>query len=594
MNGIFSPIEVDILYFLYDRPNSSGRDILVSVESVNSRASMKNMITRLMRFGAIDSHRDVLFSLAPLGMCLIGRVEPEQDMLRIIHSLGLTSTPLTRTRTSYWQEVKSAPVTLPKEYKNGARPRLSVVNRTKRGLDADGKRSFDTGVMVKPTKPASFNVKTVRKPGEFLMQQVNIKHFHFNDNELLVLERVRVVKDASTAEFHGDAVKSLVSRRYICEQGGVINATFIGRAMLFSPGILQGLSTLNLTRDEIVLFELSLQNNIALIKIPAAIQRLKCTGSTLDKSALKLLLDSWCDKGWAIRRSNNMYYFTFAARVVAGVTAVTKRAGPPLLDLVGVKNLSFVTEQAIFSGIEEDNGDVKMKKQKAVILEDKKTPSLPENSASALLNETTLQNAEPLGDFHFNDNELAPRLSHETAPTETAPTETAPTESALIESVLDVESDSETLIETGSEKEEADANPLPDLTAAPTEKTSVSTSKESVSLSSEPTETPCEDLLIPSLVVERNDVEEKATVAVDGDVSNVSLDFLEQAIKDVATTKSRMNEHKLPALINLDEKVVFLQHVRDVFFLEDSVTANRILTMIIDDLSELKAFLGAD
>jgi hypothetical protein len=573
MNGIFSPIEVDILYFLSDKPKSSGRDILVSVETVNSRASMTNMITRLMGVGAIERHREVLFSLATLGMCLVGKIEPGKKMLEKIRSLGLTSTPLTRKENSYWREPKSSPVTFPKEKKSGAA--LSAPGRTMLLVKANSKRHIDKAVVVKQPNSKSFNVKTNRKPGDFLMQEVNIKHFHFSDAELSILETVKVIKNASTAEFDGEAVRSLISRRYLSEQDGVINATFIGRAMLSSPSILQGLSTLNLTRDEIVLFELSLQNNLALIKIPGALQRLKCTGSVLDKVTLKLLLDSWCDKGWAIQRSNHMYYFTFAARVVAGVTAVTKRSGPPVLSMVGEENLSFVTGQVIFSGIEEDKKNVKIKKQKTAISvkKERSSPnSSPEKSVSVLTDETT-----PLESTL--KKELAPTLSDE----------------AALEVGAELENSIEATCENGlNTLSTEEKGPLIESVSAPTENIPVSANEDSTSSSITSADPSQENESTTSPAVKLDDAKENIAVVVSEHASHASLDFLDQAIKDIEKTKSRMNSNQLPPLIDLGKKVVFLQHVRDVFFPESSVTANRMLTMIIDDLSELKAFSGSD
>jgi hypothetical protein len=381
----------------------------------------------------------------------------------------------------------------------------------------------------------------------------------------------------------------------VCEQDGVLNATPIGRAMLFSPGILQGLSTLNLTRDEIVLFELSLQNTLALIKIPAALQRLKCTGSMLDKVSLKLLLDSWCEKGWAIQRSNHMYYFTFAARVVAGVTAVTKRSGPPLLSMVGKENLSFVTEQFVFSGIEEDKNNVKIKKQKTVrsVKKGQSSPLSPPEKLAPILPDDTMPLASGL------ETELSPTLPDETIPLASALEKklspTLPDETALSESELEAESSPilsdenaplEIVSEAGTESET-----LIEV-ACENDMTSPSTTDTDPLI--EPVETSREDGSTISSLVEADDTEDELVVAVSEHAPHASLDFLNQALKDIDKTKSRMNNHQLPLLIDLDKKVLFLQHVRDVFFQGSSVPANRMLTMIIGDLLELKEFSGDD
>lgn len=558
MSEIFSAAEIDVLYFLSENYNSSEKEILVRVQAIDSRAALKNMIARMVRIGAIESNRDVLFSLSVIGKVLTGQFEANGDVRVDLLKKGITQYPLKRTNRQTWEKPRPIPIETRTDDFLSAKAIFSASGRTRRTNEAvkqdtanssmkdesnlgndrapifkdkklatTSKEKSEMQPETKPemqseTKPEikietkSITTKQTHQAGAFLMQELNIEHFQFTDSELSILEMVRVLKDLDASDFNVEAVKSLIARRYISKSSGAINASHIGRAMLSGVPVMQGLSKIQLTRAEIIVFETILNNKQGFVRMGEVLKRLSGTGEELGKDELKVMLETWVKKGYVTLQSNGLYCFTFAVRVLAGVAKYNERVDLPLSRLIGKLGLKEVANYSVFSGVEASDSKAAGKNEGALVRKrkapKKKNAAMPQGDLNvSLVKDGAMDNTD--GNMEACEPNMVNGKIKE-----------------------------EVMIERKSGKP-VNNKPV-----------------KSEAVKSEPDE-------------------------VESEVSG----WLDGAIKEIEQARKKMILEGHLNISDIDKKILFLSHLKDVFFGDEKSMANSMVLTIIKDYESIKA-----
>ena len=94
--------EIDVMFFLFDRPASSAKEVVAGVTSLSSFVAFDNLITKLKRMSFVTVQRDVLYSLSELGKVLIGKTEPNDYLKKDIERRGLTGVSFKRETSYVW------------------------------------------------------------------------------------------------------------------------------------------------------------------------------------------------------------------------------------------------------------------------------------------------------------------------------------------------------------------------------------------------------------------------------------------------------------------------------------------------------------
>ncbi len=310
----FSPTEIDLLYFLFDRPGATEREIMVGVVALKNRVSVETVLKRLKMSGLVKAKQDIIFHLSELAKVLIGKATPNQIIASELQRRGYNNIPIKRVNDYAWGDQKAvldnAAVHTAKDtgvvaLKQHPKKTASVKEITPSKAVKEKKEPSSVAAQEKKVVPLRKN-----NNGPSNKQRNQFKPLCLNDDEIEVLATLLNDEVINASDLNNNIAMVLSLRKLIVKQDNVFALGVQGEILKHNFAFLPNTINYELSRRERLIVEIMATNPVRAAKMTVLTPALSVHEPGITRKEIDSLLKALERKGVVTFRSNYMGYLT--------------------------------------------------------------------------------------------------------------------------------------------------------------------------------------------------------------------------------------------------------------------------------------------